>query len=81
MDSSVWFVTVNLGWSIVYIKGYPVIIKKKTLHFLPEDLFHHGSVDPDEMLHYTPFYLGLHCCKSTNASIQRANRPCILVVI
>ena len=26
MDSSFWFDTINLGWSIVYIKGLHVII-------------------------------------------------------
>ena len=32
MSSSYWFDTTDLGWSIVYIQGCPVIIFKKCLN-------------------------------------------------
>ena len=46
MDSSFWFDTVNLGWSIVHIYGCMVILFKSILYSLSEDLFHlhSGSV-------------------------------------
>ena len=62
MDSSLWFDAINLEWSISYIKGSQVIfpnkteiLSQKTNFVLP------NSVDPDEMLHYAAFHLGLQC--------------------
>ena len=59
MDSSFWSDTKNLGkYSIVHIKGCQVTISKKYC----EDLFTFtNGVDPDEMLHYDAFHLGLYC--------------------
>ena len=55
MDSFVWFDTMNLGWSIVYIEGSQVIISLKIAFVIG------NSVDPDEMLLYATFHLGPHC--------------------
>ena len=54
MDSSFWFDTVYLGWSIVYIEGH--ILSFTHIVFVLTD-----SVDPDEMSWYSTFRLGLHC--------------------
>ena len=53
MDSSFWFDAINLGWSIVYIEGAQVIIKKKYIVFLSLKIVFvlANSVDPDEMQH------------------------------
>ena len=62
MDSSFWIDTINLGYTIVHIKGCRVIIFKKYCILLSEDLFTFtNSVDPDEMQHYAAFHLDLHC--------------------
>ena len=71
MDSSFWFDTIQLGWSIVYIKGSQVIIlkkkkkkkKKKNSEFLSLKIVFvlTDSENPDEMLHYAAFHQGLHC--------------------
>ena len=55
--------TIKLGWSIPYIEGSQVIILKKIIVFLSLkiDFVLANSVDPDEMLHYAAFHLGLHC--------------------
>ena len=50
------------GWSIVYIEGSQVTIKKKIVFLsLKIGFVLANSADPDEMLHYAAFYLGLHC--------------------
>ena len=63
MDSSFWFEMINLGWSIVYIlmgvTGYNFqnqLFLSLTIVFVLAN-----SVDPDEMLQYAAFHLGLHC--------------------
>ena len=62
MDSSFWFGMINLGWSIVYIlMGSQVIISKINCVSLTIVFFLANSVDPDEMLQYAAFHLGLHC--------------------
>ena len=63
MDSSLWFDAINLGWSIIYIKGSQIIISKNTIVFFSLKIIFvlANSVDPDEMPHYAAFYLGLHC--------------------
>ena len=50
MDSSFWFETINLGRSIVYIKGSQVIISNKS-KFLSLKVFYvlANGVDLDEM--------------------------------
>ena len=58
MGSSYWFDAINLGWSIVYIKGCQVIF---FLFCLNNTFSITNSVDPDEMPHYAAFHLGLHC--------------------
>ena len=56
MDSSFWFDTLNLEWSIVYILGCQVITKKNFVFFLSEDVFiFTNSVDTDEMPHDASF--------------------------
>ena len=49
-----------MGWSIAYIKGSQLIIKKK-LYFFVDRFILANRVDPDEMQHIAAFYLGLHC--------------------
>ena len=56
------FDTVKSGWSIIYIEGPQVIISTKIV-FLSLKIYFvlANSVDPDEMLQYAAFHLGLHC--------------------
>ena len=64
MDSSFWFDTINLGWSIVYIEWSHVIISKNIkIGFLSLKIVFvlANSVDPDDMLHNAAFHMGLHC--------------------
>ena len=61
MDSSFWFDTVNLGWSIVNIEGSQVIKFPNCFSSLKITFVLANSVDPDEILHYVALYLGLHC--------------------
>ena len=56
MEIYVRFDAVKSGWSIVYFEGSKVIIS------FSEDYFvFANSANPDEMLHYVEFHLGLHC--------------------
>ena len=55
MDSSFSFDTLNLGQSIVHIKGCQVIGFKNDLFTFTK------SVDPDEMPHNAAFYQDFHC--------------------
>ena len=54
MDSSLWFYTINLGWSIVYMEGSQTIISKFNLFISQQVVFIilANSVDFDGMLHY-----------------------------
>ena len=57
MDFSFWFEAINLGRSIVNVKGSQVIIPK--LIFLSLNIFMSlmaNSVYPDEMPHFVAFY-------------------------
>ena len=57
MDSSFWFETINLGKSIVYIKGSQVIISKQNYISFSEDILCLSKhVDPDEMTHSMAFH-------------------------
>ena len=58
--SSFWFDTVNLGWSIVFWGSQVIISNKITFPSLKIVFILTNSVDPDEMLHYAAFHLGLH---------------------
>ena len=62
MDSSFGFDVINLGWSIGYTErsqlGYNFHIKCIFLSLKIVFLIA-NSVDPDEILHYTAFHLGL----------------------
>ena len=62
-DYSFWFDTINLGWSIAYKVGSKVINPKNKNVFLSMKMAFvlANSVDPDEMLQYAAFHLGLHC--------------------
>ena len=55
------FDTVKSGWSILYIEGSQVIISIQKNLSLKIDFALANSADPDEMLHYAAFHLGLHC--------------------
>ena len=62
MYFSFWFDTINLGWSKAqcgykYIEGSLVITYKKYCIFSLKIVF---VLDPDEILHYAEFHLGLH---------------------
>ena len=58
MDSSFWFETINLGRSIVYIKGSQVIISKQKYIFLSLKIFYvlANGEDPDEIPHSVAFH-------------------------
>ena len=56
MEFSIKFDTVKSGWSIVYIYGLQIIISSLKIDFISAN-----STDPDEMLSYVTFNLGLHC--------------------
>ena len=61
MDSSLWFNTINFGWSIVYLGVSHFNFSKNIIAFLSEDLFTlTNSIDPGEMPHNAAFHLGLH---------------------
>ena len=59
MDSSFWFDTINLGWSIVYIERphYEYSFQIKIL-FLSLKIVFVNSVDTDDMPH-----LDFHCLR------------------
>ena len=59
MNTSFWFDSINLGWSIVYIEGSKIIIPNKIVLLSPNVFDLANSVDPDEMLHFAAFHLGL----------------------
>ena len=59
------------GWSFVYIVGSQVIILKNIIVFLTLK----NSADPDEMLHYAAFHLGLYCYP------KLINRMCVCVCV
>ena len=53
---------INLGWSIVYIKGLSGYNFQIILYFSSENLFVLANlVDPNEMSHYAEFHLDLYC--------------------
>ena len=49
------------GWSIVYLEGSHITISKNNCISLKIDFVLANSADPDKMLHYVAFHLGLHC--------------------
>ena len=64
MDSSLQFDTINLGKSIINIKGCPVISFKTIWYFSPKIFFTlTNNVDSVEMPNTVAFNLGLHRCK------------------
>ena len=58
MDSSFWFDTIKLGYSMV--AGYN-FQKYIVLYCLKIFFTFANSVEPVEMQHYAAFQLGLHC--------------------
>ena len=81
IDSSFWYATINLEWSIVYIEGSYVFLSLKNNTQAPlllilfndiaflETIVLVNSVDPDEMLRNAAFHLGLHCLPSTHLGV------------
>ena len=64
MDFPIQIYTIRMGVFIIYFKGSQVEIFKKDVHFSPclKIVFIlANSEDPDEMLHFAAFHLGLHC--------------------
>ena len=63
MELSIKIYTTKSGWSLVYIEGPQVILSKYYQIFfsLKMDFVLANSADPDEMLQYVAFHLGLHC--------------------
>ena len=49
------------------IKGYN--FKIYFLYFWEDQFFIANSADPDEMLHYVAFHLGLHCLLCTRLGV------------
>ena len=72
MDFSIRFDTVKSGWSIVYIEGSQDIIPQKyILLSLKIDFATSNSVDPDEMLHSTGYFIGVFTiCESTRLRVS-----------
>ena len=76
MKYSLWFDTMNLGWSIVLsIEECQSLISNKIVFFSLKIVFvSANSADPDEMLHYAAFHLGFTVCTSFGvSSIQSVN--------
>ena len=64
MEFSIKFDTIKSGMSILYVEGMHAIISKNIVCFsLKIDFVFANSVDPDEMLHFGAFHMGLHCTK------------------
>ena len=60
MNSSNWFDTISLGWSITHFKGLQVRLSKLRCTSVPEDCVYSANItDPDEMPHDAAFHLGL----------------------
>ena len=77
MDSSFWLGIINLGWSIIHIKGYQVTIYKQYCVLLSEDLFNFtNSIDPDKMCHFIWVYA---VCESTRLGVEFSKLCCISV--
>ena len=55
MDFPIHKNAIRMGLSIIYLKGISLFLVLKIA------LTTAKSVDPDEMLPYTAFHLGLHC--------------------
>ena len=67
------FNTINLGWSIIYIKGSQSIISN-IIVFLSLKIFLSliaNSADPDEMLQFASFHLGLLCLPKIVSMIRK----------
>ena len=65
MDFPIHIDTINIGLSIMYIKGLDLKgrIFEIMMYFYPSKvvIVLANSSDPDEMQHYAAFHLGLHC--------------------
>ena len=62
MDYPIYIDTISMDLSILYLKGTQVKISKIKYISVPEDCFILANIgDPDEMLSYAAFHLGLHC--------------------
>ena len=66
MEYPIHINTISMGLSILYFKGLPVKASiYKMMYYCPRRLFLslkiENSADPDEMLPYVAFHLGLHC--------------------
>ena len=76
MEFPIKFDIVKSEWSIVYIEWTQGIISNKKNLFLKINFVFANSADPDEMLHYAAFHLGLYCLSKyplRGFSLQRAN--------
>ena len=63
--------TISMEWSILYLQGSHYRNFLILIHFCPRRLFLSYSADPDEMLPYGAFHLGLQCLpKYLSTSIQ-----------
>ena len=74
MEFPIKFDTVESGWSIVYIEGSQVIIFIIVFLSLKINFVLAKSADPDEMLHYAAFHLGLHCLPKTHLRVSGTQR-------
>ena len=61
MDYPIHISTISMELFILYFKGSQVEIFKFSLFLSLKIFFIANSADPDEMLPYAPFHLGLHC--------------------
>ena len=62
MDYPIHIDTISMDFSIWYFKSLPVKIPLNDVFLSPKIVFIlTNSADPDEMLHFVAFNLGLHC--------------------
>ena len=77
METSFWFDTIKLGWSIVYtvLRGHRLQFPNKIVFYSQMIVFAlASSVDPDEMLHYAAFQLDLHCLPKYSLRVTSIRR-------
>ena len=62
MDFPILVDRTSMELSILYFMWSPVKISKLEFVYVPKDSFYHSnSVNPNKMLLYAAFQLGLHC--------------------
>ena len=76
MDYSIPYATINIGWSIVYIKGSHVIFKQDCIYFSEDHFCLSKQCRPIMKFHIMQHLILVTVCQSKHlvvASIQRVN--------